>query len=115
MEWRDEGVVLGLKRLGESSLIVEAMTRAHGRHLGLARGGRSLKMAQRAAARQHAGAWSGAPGSTSTSGLYQIEPLTLRAGRYSAERAGARRPRLSRRAAAPAARARSARRRSTRR
>jgi DNA repair protein RecO (recombination protein O) len=41
MEWRDEGVIIGLKRHGEASAIVEMMTRAHGRHLGLVRGGRS--------------------------------------------------------------------------
>lgn len=43
MEWRDEGIVLGLRRHGESAAIVEAMTRAHGRHLGLVHGGRSRK------------------------------------------------------------------------
>ena len=45
MEWRDEGVVIGLKRLGESSSVLEAMTRAHGRHLGLVRGARSSRLA----------------------------------------------------------------------
>jgi DNA repair protein RecO (recombination protein O) len=44
MEWRDEGILLGARRHGETSVIVEAMTRAHGRHLGLVRGGRSRKM-----------------------------------------------------------------------
>ena len=39
MEWIDEGIVLGVKRHGESSIIVELMTRSHGRHLGLVRGG----------------------------------------------------------------------------
>lgn len=39
MEWIDEGIVLGVKRHGESSIILELMTRAHGRHLGLVRGG----------------------------------------------------------------------------
>lgn len=43
MEWRDEGIVLGLRRHGESAAIVEAMTRAHGRHLGLVHGGRSRR------------------------------------------------------------------------
>ncbi len=41
MEWRDEGIILGSRRHGETSVIVEAMTRRHGRHLGLVRGGRS--------------------------------------------------------------------------
>lgn len=43
MEWRDEGIVLGSRRHGETSLILEVMTREHGRHLGLVRGGRSRK------------------------------------------------------------------------
>jgi DNA repair protein RecO (recombination protein O) len=43
MEWRDEGIILGTRRHGETSAIVEVMTRGHGRHLGLVRGGRSRK------------------------------------------------------------------------
>jgi DNA repair protein RecO (recombination protein O) len=39
MEWIDEAIVLGVKRHGETSIILELMTRAHGRHLGLVRGG----------------------------------------------------------------------------
>jgi DNA repair protein RecO (recombination protein O) len=44
MEWRDEGIVIGVRRHGESSVIAELMTRAHGRHLGLVRSGRSRAM-----------------------------------------------------------------------
>jgi DNA repair protein RecO (recombination protein O) len=44
MQWTDEGVIIGTRRHGETSLIVELMTGAHGRHLGLVRGGRSRKM-----------------------------------------------------------------------
>ena len=44
MEWRDEGIVIGVRRHGETSVIVELMTRGHGRHLGLVRGGRSRAM-----------------------------------------------------------------------
>ncbi|MCC8938959.1 DNA repair protein RecO [Bradyrhizobium sp. Arg68] len=44
MEWTDEGIVLGVRRHGESSAIVELMTREHGRHLGLVRGGASSRM-----------------------------------------------------------------------
>ena len=80
MEWRDEGVVLGVKKHGESSVIVELLTRAHGRHLGLVRGGRSARFQSllqpgnsllldwRARLDEHLGA-------------YIVEPLTLRAGR----------------------------------
>ncbi|MBO0663219.1 DNA repair protein RecO [Jiella sp. MQZ9-1] len=41
MEWREEAIVLGVRRHGESSVIAEVMTRARGRHLGIVRGGRS--------------------------------------------------------------------------
>jgi DNA repair protein RecO (recombination protein O) len=44
MEWRDEGIILGTRRHGETSAILEVMTRNHGRHLGLVRGGRSRKL-----------------------------------------------------------------------
>ncbi|MBL4645873.1 MAG: DNA repair protein RecO [Hyphomicrobiales bacterium] len=44
MEWSDKGTILGLRRHGETSVIVELMTKAHGRHLGLVRGGRSRKL-----------------------------------------------------------------------
>lgn len=44
MEWRDEGIILGTRRHGETSVILEAMTRTHGRHMGLVRGGRSRKL-----------------------------------------------------------------------
>ena len=39
MQWTDEGIVLGVRRHGEASAILELMTREHGRHLGLVRGG----------------------------------------------------------------------------
>ena len=39
MQWTDEGIVLGVRRHGEANAIAELMTRAHGRHLGLVRGG----------------------------------------------------------------------------
>ena len=81
MEWRDEGVVIGLRRLGEGSSVLEAMTRAHGRHLGLVRGARAPRLA---AALQ--------PGNTlglvwrarldEHLGAYAVEPLALRAGRF---------------------------------
>src|SRR5437899_5802567 len=44
MEWTDEGIVLGVRRHGETSAIVELLTRAHGRHLGLVRGGAGSRM-----------------------------------------------------------------------
>jgi DNA repair protein RecO (recombination protein O) len=44
MQWTDEGIVLGVKRHGETSVILELMTVAHGRHLGLVRGGAGKRM-----------------------------------------------------------------------
>jgi DNA repair protein RecO (recombination protein O) len=44
MEWTDEAIVLGVRRHGESNAIAELLTREHGRHLGLVRGGASSRM-----------------------------------------------------------------------
>lgn len=78
MEWRDEGIVLGTRRHGETSAILEVMTRDHGRHLGIVRGGRSRRMQPllqagnqveivwRARLDEHLGS-------------YQVEPLELHA------------------------------------
>lgn len=80
MEWSDEGIVIGVRRHGENSAILEAMTRQHGRHLGLVRGGRSTRLQSalqpgnslglvwRARLDEHLG-------------IYAVEPLALRAGR----------------------------------
>lgn len=45
MEWTDEGIVLGVRRHGEGHAIVELLTRARGRHLGMVRGGGSRRQA----------------------------------------------------------------------
>ena len=37
--WSDEGIVLAARRHGERALIVQLLTREHGRHAGLVRGG----------------------------------------------------------------------------
>jgi DNA repair protein RecO (recombination protein O) len=83
MEWRDEGLIIGVRRHGEASTVVEALTRAHGRHLGLVRGGRSARLRAtlqlgntiglvwRARLDEHLGS-------------YAVEPLALRAGRLMA-------------------------------
>ncbi|HVZ53730.1 MAG TPA: DNA repair protein RecO [Pseudolabrys sp.] len=44
MHWTDEGIVLGVKRHGEASGILELMTREHGRHLGMVRGAFGTRM-----------------------------------------------------------------------
>ncbi len=43
MQWQDTGFVLAARRHGESALIVDLLTREHGRHAGLVRGGQSPK------------------------------------------------------------------------
>ena len=43
MDWSDDGIVLATRRHGESAAIVQLLTRAHGRHAGLVRGGRGAK------------------------------------------------------------------------
>lgn len=45
MEWRDEGALLSVRLHGESAAIIEVFTAAHGRHLGVVRGGGSRRMA----------------------------------------------------------------------
>jgi DNA repair protein RecO (recombination protein O) len=45
MQWSDEAVILGSRSHGETSVILEVLTRAHGRHLGIVRGGRSRRLA----------------------------------------------------------------------
>jgi DNA repair protein RecO (recombination protein O) len=44
MQWQDEGLVLGCRKHGETSVILETLTRDHGRVLGLVRGGRARRM-----------------------------------------------------------------------
>jgi DNA repair protein RecO (recombination protein O) len=44
MEWRDEGIVIGVRRHGETSVLLDLMTHGHGRHMGLVRGGRSSRL-----------------------------------------------------------------------
>jgi DNA repair protein RecO (recombination protein O) len=81
MQWADEGIVLGARKHGEASVVLELMTREHGRHLGLVQGGRSKKLQAviqtgngvqavwRARLDEHLGS-------------FQIEGGDLRAGRY---------------------------------
>ena len=79
MEWRDEGTVIGVRRHGETSVVLELMTRAHGRHRGLVHGGRSrkkqpiLQLGNRVVA-----SWRGRL--DEHLGAFTIEPVMLRAG-----------------------------------
>src|SRR5690606_20439040 len=45
MQWSGDGLIIGVRRHGESSVIAEVMVAGRGRHLGLIRGGRSTKLA----------------------------------------------------------------------
>ena len=45
MEWREDGILLAVRRHGESSAIIEVLTKGHGRHSGIVRGGASRKIA----------------------------------------------------------------------
>jgi DNA repair protein RecO (recombination protein O) len=44
MQWTDEAIVLGVRRHGETSVILELMTQERGRHLGLVRGGAGTRL-----------------------------------------------------------------------
>jgi DNA repair protein RecO (recombination protein O) len=81
MEWTDEAIVLGVKRHGETSVILELMTLERGRHLGLVRGGagkrlrgvlqpgNALRATWRARLDEHLG-------------LYAVEGINLRAAGF---------------------------------
>ncbi|WP_137702448.1 DNA repair protein RecO [Marimonas lutisalis] len=45
MEWRDQGILLNVRRHGETSAIIDMFTEEHGRHAGVVRGGTSRKIA----------------------------------------------------------------------
>jgi DNA repair protein RecO (recombination protein O) len=44
MEWNDDGIVLAARRHGERAIILEALARSQGRHLGLVHGGASRQL-----------------------------------------------------------------------
>lgn len=79
MEWHEEGIVLGVRRHGETGAIVDVLTNARGRWMGLVRGGRSRALRPvlqegnfvlatwKARLEDHLG-------------LFAIEPLSLRSG-----------------------------------
>ncbi|MDP5086312.1 MAG: DNA repair protein RecO [Yoonia sp.] len=45
IEWRDEAALLATRPFGETSVIIEVFSAAHGRHAGVVRGGTSRKVA----------------------------------------------------------------------
>jgi DNA repair protein RecO (recombination protein O) len=80
MEWRDQGIVLGTRKHGETSVVLEVMTEAHGRHMGLVRGGRSKRMqpALQAGNLLELTWWARLDEHL---GTFQVEPLQLNAAR----------------------------------
>ena len=86
MDWRDEGVLLAVRRHGESAAIIEVFTPDHGRHAGVVPGGASRRLAPllqpgsqldltwRARLEDHIG-------------TFTVEPLRSRAGVLGARRA----------------------------
>lgn len=85
MEWRDQGVLLSMRRHGESSAIIDVFTEEHGRHSGVVRGGASRKLAPvlqpgaqldvawRARLEDHIGS-------------YTVEPIRARSGHILSDR-----------------------------
>ncbi|WP_208435204.1 DNA repair protein RecO [Bartonella phoceensis] len=45
MKWKEQAIILGTRQYGETSIILEIMTRQHGRYMGVVKGGRSRRMA----------------------------------------------------------------------
>jgi DNA repair protein RecO (recombination protein O) len=79
MEWRDEGIILSVRRHGETSAIAEILTARHGRCLGLVRGGRSRQQRPVLQAGNMVQAvWRARL--EEQLGIYTLEPIQLRAG-----------------------------------
>ncbi|MET3560202.1 DNA repair protein RecO (recombination protein O) [Bartonella japonica] len=45
MKWKEQAIILSTRQYGETSVILEIMTRQHGRYMGVVKGGRSRRMA----------------------------------------------------------------------
>ncbi len=85
MDWRDEGLLLSVRRHGEGAAILEIFTALHGRHAGVAPGGGSRRMAPllqpgaqlsvewRARLEEHIGSW-------------RVEPARSRAAQIMSDR-----------------------------
>jgi DNA repair protein RecO (recombination protein O) len=79
MDWRDKGIVLETRRLGETGVIATLFTQLHGRHLGLVRGGTSRRMKPLLQpGNTLEAAWRGRL--EDHLGTFTLEPMTLRAG-----------------------------------
>lgn len=80
MQWTDRAIILGMRRFGESSAVLEVMTAARGRQLGLVRGARSRRLAPALQPGNRVEAtWRARL--DEQLGLFTIEPVTMRAAR----------------------------------
>lgn len=79
IDWRDTGIVIGVRPHGETAVILEVLTRDHGRHLGVVHGGRSRRKASTLQpGNQVDVTWRARI--DSHLGTYTVEPLRTRAG-----------------------------------
>lgn len=75
MDWQEDGIILSVRKHGESSAILNVLTRTHGRHAGLVRGGSGKRLSgilqpgNKVQARWHARL-------PEHLGTFTIEPLT---------------------------------------
>lgn len=80
MDWRDDGVLLAVRPHGERDAILDILTAAHGRHLGLCRGGASAKRAaELQPGAQLSVSWRARL--ASQLGVFRAEAVSMRAGR----------------------------------
>jgi DNA repair protein RecO (recombination protein O) len=80
IEWRDEGVVLGARSLGERDVVLSVMTFGHGRHSGLVRGGAGKRLGGLLQAGNRLEVvWSARL--EGHLGAFQVEPVRLHAAR----------------------------------
>ncbi|CCQ73581.1 Putative DNA repair protein RecO (Recombination protein O) [Magnetospira sp. QH-2] len=89
MEWTDDGIVISLKRHGESSAIVGVLTKEHGRCAGLLRGatgkrlrgvvqpGNRVRVRWRARLAEHLGTWSLEPTGNAVTAFLLSDPVRL--------------------------------------
>ncbi len=79
MEWHDQGIILSLRRHGETAVIAELLTSEHGRALGLVHGGRSrLKRPMLQPGNSVDAKWRARL--DEHLGVFTLEPLQLNAG-----------------------------------
>lgn len=86
MDWSDEGIVIAVRRHGESAAILEVFTEAHGRHVGVVRGGGGHRLAPLLQPGNLLGLVWGARLEEHV-GSFRVEPMASVAGAIMADRA----------------------------